>query len=363
MRQVAAFAALCLACTAHSGAVQAGRAATPDGADPMDTPAVISLLAQHSVLLDVAAAPHGPVVAVGERGNILLSTDAGVTWHQQPCPVSVTLTAIRFASATEGWAVGHSGIVLHTTDGGRRWTRQLDGAAAAVQAVADARASDAGDVARHDAVALLVKDGPDKPFLALAVVDRLHAYAAGAYGLLFGTQDGGVHWRSLMPGLPNPEGKNLYGIGVAGAAVFIAGEQGALFRSDDAGRKFVALASPYQGSYFGALADLPADLITFGLKGHAYRSSDGGRNWSAIRTGIGNSITGAARLSDGTIVMVGVGGEATCEPRGVGEFAPVTLAQAYPFTAVTQAADGAVILTGLRGIMRLPGFSCAGARS
>ncbi len=358
MRQAAA----CLAGAALCVSVQAGRAAS-GGADPMDTPAVMSPLAQHSVLLDVTTAPNGAVVAVGERGSVLRSTDAGVTWHQQPCPVSVTLTAVRFASATEGWAVGHSGIVLHTADGGASWTRQLDGAAAAVQAMSDAGASGAGGAAQHDAAALLVKDGPDKPFLALAVLDRLHAYAAGAYGLLFGTQDGGAHWRSLMPGLPNPEGKNLYGIGVAGAAVFIAGEQGALFRSDDSGRNFVALAGPYPGSYFGALADRPDDLITFGLKGHAYRSGDGGRSWSAVRTGIGNSITGAARLSDGTILMVGVGGELTCEPRGTGAFAPVPLAQAYPFTAVAQAADGAVILTGMRGLMRLPGFSCAGARS
>ena len=297
-------------------------------------------------------------MAVGERGNILTSADAGITWRQQRCPVSVTLTAVRFASAKEGWVTGHSGIILHTTDGGVSWTRQLDGNQAAAQAVAEAREAAPGDTAARDAADLLVKDGPDKPFLTLAFSATLHGYAAGAYGLLFGTQDGGAHWRSLMPQLPNPEGKHLYGIALAGTHMFIAGEQGALFRSDDGGRHFVALASPYQGSFFGILADRADDIVLFGLKAHVFRSGDGGRSWLNIHTEIASSIAGAARLADGSIVLVGLGGEVVCERHGAGMFAPVSLQEAYPFSAVAQAADGALILTGVQGVLRLPNFSC-----
>ncbi len=351
-------AALCTICTALAGAVQSAQAAPLNGADPMNTPAIISPNALHSLLLDITTAPGGLIVAVGERGNILTSRDAGANWQQQQCPVSVTLTAVRFASASQGWVVGHSGMILHTEDGGTTWIRQLDGAGAAAQAVDDAKSAPEGGAVRHDA-ALLVKDGPDKPFLALAVVDAQHVYAAGAYGLLFATRDGGTHWRSLMPGLPNPEGKNLYGIGVAGPATLIVGEQGSLFLSDDAGEHFAALGSPYQGSYFGILTDRSGAFLTFGLRGHAYRSEDHGRSWSAIPTGIGDSITGATRLPDGSIVMVGTGGELICETRGAGAFARIPLARAFPFTATTMAADGTLILTGVQGALRIPGFSCA----
>ncbi len=54
----------------------------------------------------------------GERGIVLLSDDAGVSWRQAKVPVSVSLTAVQFVDAEQGWAVGHLGVVLHTQDGG-----------------------------------------------------------------------------------------------------------------------------------------------------------------------------------------------------------------------------------------------------
>ena len=71
------------------------------------------------------------LVAVGERGSILLSDDSGVSWRQAKVPVSVTLTAVQFPNAKAGWAVGHLGVVLHSADGGETWAKQLDGREAA----------------------------------------------------------------------------------------------------------------------------------------------------------------------------------------------------------------------------------------
>ena len=66
-------------------------------------------------------------LAVGERGIVLLSDDSGMTWRQARVPVSVSLTAVQFVDAEQGWAVGHLGVVLHTEDGGETWHKQLDG--------------------------------------------------------------------------------------------------------------------------------------------------------------------------------------------------------------------------------------------
>jgi photosystem II stability/assembly factor-like uncharacterized protein len=52
------------------------------------------------------------LVAVGERGIVVLSDDDGATWRQASVPVSVTLAAVQFPTPTQGWVVGHYGVVL-----------------------------------------------------------------------------------------------------------------------------------------------------------------------------------------------------------------------------------------------------------
>src|ERR1700730_2204806 len=71
----------------------------------LDLPAILSPRCQQGVLLGIAAAGNR-LVAVGERGCIVYSDDNGKRWQQARVPVSATLTAVTFASPTQGWAVG-----------------------------------------------------------------------------------------------------------------------------------------------------------------------------------------------------------------------------------------------------------------
>src|SRR5512134_1715805 len=98
------FAMSLLACSAAFAAPQA-----PVG-PALERPALASRHAQRSVLLGAAQA-GARLVAVGERGIVLLSDDEGAHWEQVPVPVSVSLTAVRFADERLGWAVGHGGVV------------------------------------------------------------------------------------------------------------------------------------------------------------------------------------------------------------------------------------------------------------
>lgn len=68
--------------------------------------------------------------AVGDRGVIWHTQDAGTTWRSQRSPVPCRLHAIQFLNRTTGWAVGgwtriyqHLGqaVVLRTADSGRHW--------------------------------------------------------------------------------------------------------------------------------------------------------------------------------------------------------------------------------------------------
>src|SRR5579862_7513799 len=143
-------------------------------ADTLLSPATIVAHPAQAVLLGVARA-GSRLVAVGERGLVVVSDDEGRTWRQVPTPVSVTLTAVVFESPRSGWAVGHRGVILHSADGGNSWSRQLDGAQFAAQAQRQAAANaPAGASSPGRALAdadLLVRDGADKPFLAVDFID------------------------------------------------------------------------------------------------------------------------------------------------------------------------------------------------
>ena len=94
-----------------------------DPNDSANKPAEIEPLAAGSLLLDLAVAGNR-LVAVGERGHVLLSDDQGATWRQaKSVPTRVMLTAVFFVDAQYGWAVGHDETILNTADGGENWTR------------------------------------------------------------------------------------------------------------------------------------------------------------------------------------------------------------------------------------------------
>src|SRR5438034_11738498 len=74
-----------------------------EGVPALQRPAPMVPQSMHGAMLAVALA--GPrIVAVGERGVVLLSDDRGATWRQVAIPVSVTLTAVRFVNDKTGWA-------------------------------------------------------------------------------------------------------------------------------------------------------------------------------------------------------------------------------------------------------------------
>ena len=153
-----------------------------DSVEVLSQPAVQGPQALRAVLLDVARA-GARLVAVGERGVVLLSDDNGATWRQAAAvAVSASLTAVQFVDERNGWAVGHAGVVLRSEDGGEHWTLQLDGKRAAALELQAAEAS--ADERRLAAAQRLLADGADKPLLALSFADAQHGLVVGAYGLL-----------------------------------------------------------------------------------------------------------------------------------------------------------------------------------
>jgi len=323
--------------------------------DALDRPAFMSKRSASAVMLTVKHA-GSRLVAGGERGIILYSDDSGNTWTQGQVPVSVSITNLHFPSARQGWAVGHSGVILHSGDAGATWSKQLDGRRAAelVLSAVKQTATDGSEENRRQLAEAerLVADGPDKPFFDVHFFDENNGLVVGAYGLILATQDGGKTWTSLHQRISNPKGKHLYSITTAGNAMYIAGEQGALFYASDRTARFEEIKTPYAGTFFGVMSGNDRHLNVFGLRGNAYWTEDG-KTWQKSETGAPNTLTAGIRLQDGSLALVDEAGRVLLSRDGGASFKQEPMGKPSPLTGIVQASDGSLVLSGVRGLKRI----------
>lgn len=341
LRQVAALLGVALLGAAHLAQ------ATPVG-DSLDRPALATRLGPTSVLL--AATQAGPTtVVVGERGLVLLSADSARSWRQAPVPVSVTLTAVRFADERHGIAVGHAGVVLSSDDGGQTWQQRLNGRQIAQALLDEARAT---QQARQVALAeRLVQEGADKPLLDVALLSPRRVLAVGAYGLAMASEDGGQHWSAWSSRLDNPKGLHLYAVRHQGRAILLAGEQGLLLYSHDDGANFQRLPSPYQGSFFTAEMLSATEFVVAGLRGQMWHTRDAGQHWQPIANPVPASIAGSAQGPEGQLWWVNQAGQ-LLQLRD-GALTPINTKALAPLSAVLPLAGGRWLTVGLQGAQLL----------
>ncbi|RJG02687.1 WD40/YVTN/BNR-like repeat-containing protein [Noviherbaspirillum sedimenti] len=323
--------------------------AAADFKDPLERVSTLTPLAQRGRLLAVAQAGSN-LVAVGPRGHILISRDAGQSWQQVQAPVSSDLVNVRFLNSKTGWAVGHDGIILNTTDGGLSWKKQFDGNQAA-EIIRRHYGNLKASTKKIDGIADILRmgdEGADKPFFDILFVDDNEGFAVGAFNLAFHTKDGGKSWAPIIDRTGNPKGFHLYALAVSDGVLFLVGEQGLLRRWDRASERFVEMDSPYSGSYFGAVGDDKV-LIVFGMRGNAFRSSDHGQSWTKLSVGALASITGASLLADILLISTQDGKLLISGDRGE-LFSEVTIATPMPsYFGVVRMSDEKAALVGSNG--------------
>lgn len=321
--------------------------------DPIDAPAAKTVKAAIQHFNGVAVAGNS-LVAVGRRGVIIVSEDAGKTWTQSVVPVGVDLTAVSFPTAKKGWAVGHAGVVISSEDGGKTWSKILDGRKV-VTLVNDyyEKRAQGGDAAAEKVmpdVKRLVEDGPIHPFLDVWFESEQVGYVMGAFDLILRTEDGGKTWTPWLERMDNPKVLHFYGMRGAEGEVFVIGEQGMVLRLDKAAQRFVAVKTPYEGSYFG-LAVRPGNLVVVGLRGNAYRSQDNGKTWQKLDTKLQLAMSAVTFFPDGRLVMVSVGGDVLVSNDGGATLTPLAVARkGIPLHGVTTMGANGVVTAGMFGV-------------
>ncbi|MBZ9780942.1 glycosyl hydrolase [Pseudomonas sp. REP124] len=328
-----------------------------DYVDVLDLPAKTSALAINSPLSGMTRA-GSRVIGVGQRGHILFSDDSGQHWQQASVPVSADLTAVTFPTASQGWAVGNDGVVLHSSDAGATWTRQLDGrqiGALLVKHYSDLAKAEPNNEQWPQLATegqRLVDQGADKPLLDVWFANDKVGYVVGVFNLILRTEDGGQSWTPFQDRTDNPQGFHLNAIASTGDALYIAGEQGLLLKWDESAQRFVAVPTPYQGSFFGVLGK-PGEVLVYGLRGNVLRSTDGGQNWTALDTGLHISITAGLVDAAGNYRLFTQGGQMLVS-QGTGEQLRLVQQPApSPVAGATQSADGQLVLAGSRGARTL----------
>lgn len=278
---------------------------------------VMAPLASKSLMLD-AVALDDRLVAVGERGHVLISTDGGASWRQIEVPTRAMLTAVAFINNETGVAVGHDSVILRSTDGGETWK--------------------------------LVYSAPEDeaPFFDVWFADETNGIAIGAYGSHYRTTDGGLTWEF------EPIGETDWHLHEVTRAengkLYLAAEAGFAYRSDDGGATWIELTSPYEGSYFGVLPLEGDSLLLYGLRGHLFRSDDAGETWQEIPTSTVALLTNGIRLGDGTIVIVGLGGTVLISSDGGLNFDYHQQAGRRGISTVVETADGSLLMVGEFGV-------------
>ena len=323
----------------------------------LDRAARPSALAARRLVTGIARAGSA-LVAVGQRGHVVVSKDGGRTWTQAAVPVSSDLTAVRFVDAKVGYAAGHDGVVLGTRDGGINWTRLLDGRTANTLVLEHMKKrAESADATEQDRKLLAeaqrnLEAGPDKPFLDLHFFDAEEGMVVGAYGMALRTVDGGKRWTPWIDRIDNPQLLNLYAIQVAQGELYMAGEGGLLLKLNPDARRFQALASPYKGSFLG-LQGTSAGVLAYGMRGNAFLSDDQGANFKPVVTGLNASLVASDVAADGTVVLVDQGGAIARSSDGGRSFALAPVRSQAPLAAVAFASTSTLAVGGPRGLATL----------
>lgn len=225
------------------------------------------------------AAVNGRLVAVGERGIIVVSENNGQAWKvtHNDDEVPVTLTDINALTDDLLLAVGHDSVILRSEDGGLTWE--------------------------------LVMREPElgEPFMGTWSADGKNVFAFGSFGKFLISKDAG---KTFVAQELDIFGEHLNAMaGGEGNTRIMVGEMGLVLRSFDGGASWDKIDPFYQGSLFGVAHLNGSRWVAYGMRGHVFFSNNNGDSWKQVDISSELPLYGHAVSSNGkNMVIVGTAG-------------------------------------------------------
>lgn len=339
--------ALSLACAMAALAVNATVNNTFQ--QPTATPA-LSVSTPDSAYMQAVTLTGERLVAVGLRGMITYSDDAGKTWTQTKSPVDIDLVAVTFSSPDHGWAVGHQGVLLETTDKGQTWSVHFSDMALPKLALEYYQSSSAADAATFAGKAqATIDEGTPYSLLDIHFETPESGYIVGSFNTMFHTADGGKTWQPMMDKTGNTGELHFYSIRGNSSGMYTTGERGMVWRLDPATQQWKAVPSGYTGTLFGLLVD-GQHVIAYGMRGSIYRTDNGGTSWQAVDNPQKAGILASKKLSDGSLLLANQAGGYLRSTDGGATFTATESEKSSLAYGLTQAGSGELIAAGPFGV-------------
>tara|TARA_R110001599_G_scaffold353188_1_gene590628 strand:- start:68113 stop:69198 length:1086 start_codon:yes stop_codon:yes gene_type:complete len=330
-----------------------------DGYDVLKLPAAPTTMADKAPLF-VVRKFGDRYFAAGDRGHIIFSDDNGETWTQASVPVRSTLLDVFFVNDKQGWAVGHEGVILHSSDGGENWELQYDGLRYGQEGLAfySELAEENPDNELYPymigEMEFAIEQGADKPFFGVVFYDEKHGHAAGAYGMIMVTRDGGKTWQHVLHHMENDNFNHIFDFTALPepGKSFLVGEAGLLMVGDINEERAVRVHSvPWEGSFFTAVAAVDGAVIMGGLRGRMFRTADEGETWTVVEKPPTSALVALSREDDGTLIGGGIAGEILVSKDNGFTFtmSPASFTVG-PIFDLTPGAGNSLIIAGPKGI-------------
>ncbi|MBS1903676.1 MAG: T9SS type A sorting domain-containing protein [Bacteroidetes bacterium] len=234
---------------------------------------------------------NGPMIAVGDHGELLYSSNSGSSWSRSEFGSMTSIKRVSMLSEYSGIAVGQDGVVIKTTDGGTSWTfiprRPQTSALRTIRMMNDGRRGFAAG--SYGAILttvdsghtwLPVQTGTTSTFYGSALDDRGNGFVVGEFGTIFGTTDAGTTWTRI----PSNTTRHLRAVSFASRnAVYAVGDSALFLRSTDGGQYWTRYHGPLPDTVgITSLAFFDSSYGFITSPNGVFRTSDAGISWKKL---------------------------------------------------------------------------------
>ncbi|MBS1493217.1 MAG: T9SS type A sorting domain-containing protein [Bacteroidetes bacterium] len=232
----------------------------------------------------VYALDQNIIFICGDQGIILKSSNAGISWSYIGVNTLQKLNKIIFINSTIGFTIGNNGVIFRTTNLGQTWVQLNSGTTSALQSIYFMNAS-TGFISGGGYLLKTINSGDNWSVFApggfndFQFLNELTGYSVSSYfsfpsyyGVTYKTTNGGINWNALNGSCYSSCLSLLFLDANTG---FVSSSNGISYTSN-AGQNWTC-------SYLNVCNSIDNKsniYITVGQGGSIFRSSDNGVNWT-----------------------------------------------------------------------------------